>query len=195
MTDKNLVKIKQPTAAVICDCVDLDEDALALLQQDMSPAEYLQILIENELYPDAVRFLAGALPKREATWWACLAARKSLGEAINPVDSKAIQLAEAWVYKPIPENCKPTLLAAEATEFKNAAGWAAIAAFWSGDNISPIEGSVVPPPEDLTSKAVIGAVMLAAVQNGAEQVKSNYLFFLKQGMDIANGGDGRKIVE
>ncbi len=193
MTEINLTKIQQPSAAEICDAIELDEEALVLLQESMAPAAYLQLLIEKELYPDAVKFLAGALPKREATWWACLAARESLGEAISPDDNKAIQLAEAWVYKPTPENCKAALPAAQATGFKNAAGWAAMAAFWSGDNISPMEGTIVPPPDYLTGKAVIGAVMLAAAQNGFQQMKNNYQLFLKQGIDIAGGGDGRSI--
>ena len=30
-------------------------------------------------YTDAVRFLAHALPKREAVWWACLCVRKAAG--------------------------------------------------------------------------------------------------------------------
>lgn len=189
----NLSKIKLATAAVICKTVELDQEALQLLQDDTVPADYLQQLIENELFPDAVRFLSCALPKREAIWWACLCARNGLSENSSPADIAAIQLAEAWVYKPVEENRKPTLQAAEATAFKTAAGWAAMAAFWSGGNISPVEGTVVPPAEDLTGKAVIGAVMLAAVQNGPEQVKDNYRLFLKQGIDIAGGGDGRSI--
>ncbi|GAB4273790.1 MAG: hypothetical protein Kow0065_22440 [Methylomicrobium sp.] len=189
----NLIKIKQPTASVICQAIELDEEAKLLLRDDTLPADYLKQLIERELYPDAVRFLAAALPKREATWWACLSARKACGEQLSPVDAQAIQSAEAWVYKPTEENCKSTYPAAEATLFKTAAGWAAMAAFWSGGNMSPVEGAVVPPADDLTCQAVIGAVMLAAVQNGPERVKDNYRLFIRQGVDIAGGGDGRSV--
>lgn len=193
MTEMNFVKIKQPTASAVCSLVELDEEARQLLQDDTVPAQYLQQLIERELYPDAVRFLAVALPKREAIWWACLCTRQTLGESPSPVDLKALELAEAWVYKPAEENRQLTMPAAEATQFKTPAGWAAVAAFWSGGNISPAEGAIVPPTEDLTGKAVIGAVMLAAVQGGADKIKTHYRLFLKSGIHIANGGDGRVV--
>jgi len=193
MSEKNLVKIKHPTAVSVCSGLELEGEALQLLTDATTPADYLSQLIEKELYPDAVRFLAGALPKREATWWACLSARKGLNENSPATDTQAVQLAEAWVYKPTDENRTMALAAAEATRLKTAAGWAAMAAFWSGGNISPVEGTVVPPADELSGKAVVGAVMLAAVQNGPEHVKGNYQCFLKQGLDIAAGGDGRSV--
>jgi hypothetical protein len=193
MADLNFTKIKQPYAHEICQKLELDEAASLLLTQGISPAAYLEQLITNELYPDAVRFLATALPKREATWWACLSARHTLTESTPAREVKAIESAEAWVYKPTKELCQLTLPAAEATDYKTAAGWAAIAAFWSGDNISPVAGTVVPPAEDLTAKAVSGAVMLAATAGKAESVNSNYQLFLQQGIHIACGGDGRAI--
>ena len=159
----------------------------------MTPAEFIQVLIEKEDYTDAVRFIAYALPKREATWWACLCARSCLNEQSKETDKKAVELAEAWVYKPTPEHCQPNYQAAEATAFKTAAGWAAMAAFWSGDNISPVEGNVVVPSDDLPPKAVAGAVMLAAVQDGPGKIKEKYQHFIRQGIDIACGGDGRKV--
>lgn len=193
MTALNLVKIKQTKAAEITSLFEPDLPGQELLTEDIGPADYIQALMANEDFPDAVRFIAYALPKREATWWACLCARSNLNEQSKAEEIKAIELAEAWVYKPCSENCKPTYPAAEATAFKTAAGWAALAAFWSGDNMSPVEGSVVPPAPELTAKAVVGAVMLAAVQEGASQVKNKYQLFLRQGIDIACGGDGRKV--
>lgn len=193
MIEMNFAKIKQSTASAICNLVELDEQAMQLLQDDAAPAQYLQQLIEKELYPDAVRFLAVALPKREAIWWACLCARHTLGESPSLADVKAVEMAEAWVYRPTEENRQPTLLAAEATQFKTPAGWAAVAVFWSGGSISPAKGVIVPPADELTGKAVIGAVMLAAARSGVNKIKANYQLFLKQGIHIANGGDGRAV--
>ncbi len=193
MADMNFVKIKQPTAMEICKAVELGEEAKQLLQNAALPAEYLQQLLDYELYPDAIRFFAAALPKREATWWACQCARSNCGEAPSASDLKAIESAEAWVYKPTDENRLSTMGAASATEFKTAAGWAAIAAFWSGGNISPVQNSTVEPAEDLFAKAVVGAVMLAAVQDDPQNIKPNYQLFLKKGIDIACGGTGKLV--
>jgi hypothetical protein len=193
MTETTLIKIKQTNAVDIAQGSELDEQASALLQHKPTTADYLHQLIELKLYPDAVRFLAHALPKREATWWACLSARNTLTDTTPANEIKAIELAEAWVYKPIEDNRKPTLAAAEASKYKTAASWAAIAAFWSGDDISPTPQAVVPPTEKLYAKAVIGAVMLAATQGEANKVNDKYLLFLQQGINIASGGDGRTV--
>ncbi|MCX7069324.1 MAG: hypothetical protein NTW85_16765 [Methylococcales bacterium] len=191
MTESTLIKIKQMNADAIAQGIKFDEQAIALLQDNPTTVDYLNQLIALKLYPDAVRFLAHALPKREATWWACLCARNTLTDKTPASEIKAIELAEAWVYKPIEDTCKPTLAAAEATEYKTAASWAAIAAFWSGDDISPTPHAVIPPTEKLYAKAVIGAVMLAATQGEASKVNEKYLLFLQQGIHIASGGDGR----
>ena len=193
MTETNLSKIHQQNATTICQDIELDQPATALLQGNPTSALFIHQLVEQRLYPDAVRFLAHALPKREATWWACLCARNSLTDNAPANEIKAIELAEAWVYKPTEENRKLTLPAAEATGFKTAASWAAVAAFWSGDNISPVTQAIVPPDEKLFSKAVVGAVMLAAAQGEASKVNDNYQLFLQQGINIAGGGDGRTI--
>ncbi|CAG1022418.1 hypothetical protein DOJK_01658 [Patescibacteria group bacterium] len=186
-----LMKIKQANANIIAKDSGLDDMALELLAQYSDSSEYLNQLIEQKLYPDAVRFLANALPKREATWWACLCARHVLNDKTPPAEVKAIELAEAWVYKPNEDTRKPTLAAAEAVSHNTPASWAAMSAFWSGNDISPTPQAIIPPSETLYAKAVIGAVMLAATQVAPDKVADTYQLFLQQGIDIANGGDGR----
>jgi len=193
MTAFNLIKIKQVYANVIMQGVERDEQASALLQNNPTSVDYLQQLLAQRLYPDAVRFLAHALPKREATWWACLCARHGLTDKTPVTDIKAIELAEAWVYKPVEENRQLTLPAAEATAFQTPAGWAAMAAFWSGDDISPVPEATIVLDEKLYAKAVIGAVMLAATQGEASKIQDNYQLFLRQAINIASGGDGRSV--
>jgi len=193
MTEMNFIKVTELKAEPITTELDLTEEAKALLTQEMSPAQYVQYLIDSTLYGDAIMFLAASLSKRESTWWACLCARSTLTDASPKSDLKAVELAEAWVYKPTSENCNVTLSGAESTEFKTSAGWAAMAAFWSGDNISPNKEAVVPPPNDLTGKAVNGAVMLAAVQDEPAKIIEYQQLFLKQGINIACGGDGRLV--
>jgi hypothetical protein len=193
MTELNFVKVAQPKAALIASSLDLTDEAKALLMEDMTPANYIQRLTEQSLYMDAIMMLAAGLSKRESTWWACLCARNSLSGQLSETDTQAIKLAEAWVYKPSKENCQRTLPAAEATGFKTAAGWSAMAAFWSGDDISPNKNSIVPPPNDLTSKAVNGAILLAAAQAEPSKIAETQSLFIRIGIDIACGGDGRSV--
>lgn len=189
--EKNFSKISQANAKLLCQTLDLDESAKLLLNDKLSSADYIQQLIDKALYTEAVKVLAHALPKREATWWACLCARKTLTSKSPPAEMKGIELAEAWVYKPSEENRKLLLPIIAQTTYKNAANWAALAAFWSGNNISLNPDVVIPPTEGLTAKAVTGAVITAAVSDTPEKISNNYQLFLKQGIHIACGGDGR----
>jgi len=184
-------KVLADKAVAICQDIEIDEVARALLAPEHAPAAFLRLLIDKALYADAVKFLARALPKREATWWACLCARSALGE--NPAQDmvRAVELAEQWVYKPTEEHRRQVFPAAQAAQFNHPASWAAMAAFWSGGSMAPPEAPVVPPAENLTGKAVAGAVMLAAVQTEPEKSETKYKRFLEQGIDIACGGTGR----
>lgn len=193
MTELNFIKITQTKAMPIAALLDLTDEAKAEILDEMTPAQYVQLLIDKALYPDAIMFLAAGLTKRESTWWACLCARSVLTDKSPEVDAKAIASAEAWVYNPTEENCRLTLPAAEATGFKSPAGWSAMAAFWSGDDISPVEEAVIPPPVDLTGKAVNGAVLLASVQGEPTKVAEYQQLFINQAIDIASGGDGRNV--
>lgn len=187
----SLKKVLAPKAALICQDIELDQQARAGLAADPSPPDFLQSLIAQKLYPDAVRFLARALPKREAVWWACLSARSCLTEKTEPKLLQAVEAAEAWVYKPTETNRRQAFNAAEAASFENPAAWAGMGAFWSEGSMAPENVPAVPPADNLTAKAVAGAVMLAAVQSQPEKANDKYLFFLEQGVDIANGGNGR----
>jgi len=191
MTEPVFTKIPAASAASLCRDIDLDEAARRLLSPEMSPAHFLRLLMENALYPDAVKFLARALPKRESTWWACLCARSALSADPAAEALKPLELAERWVYKPSDEHRRSAFAAAEAHQFQSPGSWAAMAAFWSGGSMAPPDAPAVPPADNLTGKAVAGAVILAAVQSEPEKALEKYRRFLSQGIDIACGGNGR----
>ena len=95
-----LKKITATAAGDIARQAKLSEKAEALLTGAATPAAYLGALMEAGLDADAVRFLAFALPKREAVWWACLAARDALATDNRPEVAACLDSAEAWVYRP-----------------------------------------------------------------------------------------------
>ncbi|MDT4330332.1 DUF6931 family protein [Methylomonas sp. MED-D] len=186
-----LQKVTIPKAVQICQDIQLDPAAMQCLAADTTPVAFLLALIELKLFPDAVRFLARALPKREAAWWACVCARSSIDDKTPPEVVKALEAAELWVYKPTEPNRRNANAAAHSASFENPAAWAAMAAFWSDGSMAPEDAPSVPPADNLTAKAVAGAVMLAAVLTYPEKAQEKYRFFLEQGIDIANGGNGR----
>lgn len=187
----SLNKVSIPKASVICQDIELEPQAKMCLESNPTPVDFLNQLLAQRLYSDAVRFLARALPKRESTWWACLCARSFLTETSPQELIKALEAAEAWVYKPCEATRRQANAAAHAASFENPAAWAAMAAFWSDGSLAPEDVPVVPPAENLTAKAVAGAVMLAAIIKHPEKANDKYQFFIEQGIEIANGGNGR----
>src|SRR3989442_581350 len=95
-----LAKETAKTAAEVCKHFPLGEEAKKLLNDSLPPAQFLDTLIAKQQFPDAVRFLAHALPKREAVWWACQCARAVAGAELPPKIAAALQIAEKWVADP-----------------------------------------------------------------------------------------------
>jgi hypothetical protein len=172
--------------AAISAAAELGEEALALVRPDLPPLNYVALLMEKKLYADAVRFLAHALPKREAVWWGWVCARRSAGE-IPPAKIKAaLDATEKWIAQPNEENRRAAMAAAQTAEFGTAAGCAGLAAFFSGGSLAPPEAPVVPPGEYLTAKAVSGAVIFAAVSADPEKAPEKFQSFVAQGVDVTN---------
>lgn len=186
-----LIKIESRPARELSARCDLSDAARALLHDDPVAPVYISRLADANHHVDAIRFMAHALPKREAVWWACLCVRSTLGQTASPEIVKALATAEQWVYKPTDANGQLAMTAAEATDFSAPASWAAVAACWSGGNMSQQGAPPVAPGDDLTGRAVSGAVMLAAVTTDPNQIEASYQRFLTQGLDLARGGSGR----
>jgi len=184
------LKIKAATAQEICEGCPLSEAAKPHLAEKMPPLAFLDALVANALFADAVQFLARALPKREAVWWSCQCTRDLGSDDKKPELTAGLQAAEAWVYRPTEENRRKTETAANAIKVSHPARWTAMAAFWSGGSLAPPGGPEAKPAEDFTAKAVAGAVMMAAGLDPAQSEARNRRF-LECGRDIANGGTGR----
>jgi hypothetical protein len=184
-----LPKINRPTDE-ICATFPLSDAARALLSPEIVPGEYIDRLCRAALYVDGIRFLAHALPPREAVWWACLAARAAL-IAGDPAAQAALEAAEAWVYQPDEDHRRVAMAAAAALANNNPARWAATAAAWTGGSLAPPEAPIVPPGATLTGQAAAGAVLLAAVQSEPEAAPDRHRRAIAQALDIARGGSGR----
>ena len=190
-------KLRFARAAEAVAGLSLSDDAKPVLKaaaaNAATPAALVSALLGTELYADAIRVLAMALPRREAAWWACLAAREALSASEKPdAEAAALAAAEAWVFKPTEENRRPCFPLAQALEFATPAAYAAMAAYWSGGSPAPPDAPVVIPPGDaLTGTAAGAAVLLAAAREPAA-IKQRYKAALEQAVDIANGGNGRR---
>lgn len=192
---RNLFKLADISPAVFATENGLAGPALSLGRDGApSPSAYLARLIDAGLWTDAIRFLAFALPRREGAWWACLSARRALGDMScdGTPELNAIEAAEAWVREPCEERRRACLAGAEAAGFDGAAGYAALAAYWTG-NLAPPDAPEIPPDTRLAPTATGAAVLLGALGGRREPIAGSYRLAVREALDIARGGDGRDI--
>lgn len=173
-------------AAEVAKPLSLTDGAAKLLAPALTPRQFFDALAAvPALADDAVRFLAAALPKREAVWWGALCVRDAVPKP-GPEAANAIAAAEAWARDPSEANRRAAEQAAGAAGYGTPPGCLAGAAFWSGGSLAPPNLPPVPPKDELTATAVAGAVLLAAVAapTGPEQAKAR---FLALGAEVASG--------
>ncbi|MBS7706450.1 DUF6931 family protein [Chelatococcus asaccharovorans] len=195
MNFDRLFKIADVSPAACVEDAGIAGPALSLgLDGVWSAPAYLARLIDAVLWPDAIRFLAFALPRREGAWWACLSARRALGDMGRDgrLELNAIEAAEAWVRGPCEERRRACLAGAEAVGCEGAAGYAALAAYWTG-NLAQPDAPEIPPDARLAPTAVGAAVLLGALGRHAGPIAETYRLAVLEALDIARGGDGRDL--
>ena len=173
-------------AADVAKSVKLSDAAMKLLTPALTPRQFFDALAAvPALADDAIRFLAVALPKREAVWWGVLCVKEALPTPVD-VDARAIACAEGWAKEPSEGHRRSAETAANAAGYGTAAGSLAAAVFWSGGSIAPANLPPVAPREELTGVAVAGAVLLASAgaRDGPEAAKAR---FVALGAEVAAG--------
>jgi hypothetical protein len=189
MPSDRLKKVQSKTAAELVSQLELTEPARACLRDGVAPAECLDVLMIHGHLADAIRFLALALPKPEAIWWACRCARAAADGEPTPGATVALTAAESWLTDATDERRRAAKSAADAAPLGTPAGCAALAVFLSGGSMAPPDPKiqVVPPPEGAAAKAVAGAVLLAGVVREPEMAEAKYRKFIEDGIQIGSG--------
>lgn len=187
----NMKKINAKTAQELTAYYDaIDDQAIELLQPELSPEEYLNKLIENKYFADSIVFLAHGLPKREAIWWACLCAKGVTNKKTRADDLASLNVAEKWVYEPDEKKRRMCGTLAEKGEYKSAQNWAAAAVFWSGGSITNESEPAMEPAPYLYAHAVSGAILHAVGASEADDIDAQFQEFIDRGLNIADGGNG-----
>ena len=187
-----LKKIAAKNAREICGQFEMSAEGKALLDDQVSPNGFLDLLIEKGLFTDAIRMLALALPKREAVWWAATCVRATLPADAPPAALEALKAAETWVSKPTEENRWAAKERAERAGLDKPAGWPGMGAFWSGGSMVPAHLPQMLPGAVFTANAVAGAILMAAPLHDSNRVMELYKLSMDDGLDIANGGTGKR---
>ena len=159
-------RVKWSEARQILSILDVPTEAPAA-DPAGSPKAYFDALRAAGQLPDAVSFLAQALPRLEAVTWAARSVR-DVGDARQrkPAEAAALKAALLWVQDPSESRRRAAFDAAAAADASSAEALAALAAFFSGGSIAPGEYEPIPAPRDAAGRFAAGAVLIAAVNSG-----------------------------
>ena len=155
-------KAEAPTglAGELCQPLDLDEEAIALLDAKQTMEQYFALLRENNCLPSAVKVFARWLPKTRAVAWGVDCYLSTLDPpTLSSGESKAIQAARQWAAEPREENRLRAQCVAEELQHRTPPSWLAGAAASSGGSMSPPDLPEAPPPDHLTGVLVAGVIM------------------------------------
>jgi hypothetical protein len=175
-----------PTPAEIATAAELSDESRALLNPEHTARGFVGALLEAERFEDAVRFIAHALPRREAVWWALLCAREAAGQKPSSDVKASLDATDAWVRHPADEQRRAAMTAAQKATFQTPAGCAGLAAFLSGGSLSVAGQPEVPPGPFLTAKAVFGGVTIASIGGDPKTAPERFRRYVEQGLHIGD---------
>ncbi len=188
---QSLTKLAGGSLTTLTPRLALSPEAAAATAGCAQIPEALNKLESGGFLLEATRLLAHALPKREAVWWAAMCATHTAPADLPPADRTAREAAEDWVRQQTDKSRRIAWDRAQESGCGTPEAWTAVAAFWSGDSMSPEDQPAVPPAPHLAGTAVAGAVALAAVRGDATRQQARLRRFLESGRNIAAGGPGR----
>ena len=148
-------------------------------------AELLAALAQKDALVDMLQLLAHALPPREATFWACLAA-KDLGRG----KTRCVRAAEAWVRQPGLETRIEAREALDAVDDDDDTVFCAMAASFADGTMGPGEYEDYDAPPGAVGGAVFGLLLITLFDENADPETRGALL-LQRGLNIARGGNGQ----
>jgi hypothetical protein len=188
---QTLVKLIDGDLAALMPHLALSPEAAAAIAGCAQVPVALERLEQAGFLTEATRLVAHALPRREAVWWACMCVSHTAPPDLPSIDRAAREAAEEWVRQQSDKTRRTAFDHAQAGGCRSPEAWAAIAAFWSGDSMSPEGQPAVPPAPHLAGTAAAGAVALASVRGDVTRREARLRRFLESGRNVAAGGPGR----
>ncbi|TMM54135.1 DUF6931 family protein [Sulfitobacter sabulilitoris] len=152
-----------------------------------SVSEVMTALDAQGAYVDMLRLMSVALPPRERTWWACLAAR----DLIGPVDKlpRPLELSEDWVRKPSDATRAAARDAIDLADMDDDTVLCATSVIFCDDTLGPGDLAQYAAPPGAASAAVF-AMNVTALDLG-DDVAQTAAVLIDRALDIARGGNGQ----
>jgi hypothetical protein len=175
------------TVKELSETADLSEPARALVREDSTPASYLDSLEKQELFPDAIRFLAYKLPTDAGVKWAS-ACVKELRAPEDKEKDEPLDASDQWVKAPGDPTRWAAKKAADNVKKAGPSKLLAMAVFMSGGSIASPGAPETPPPKYVAQKLIAGTVQVAVVSFQPQKAKERYQLALTKGKALDQPG-------
>jgi hypothetical protein len=152
-----------------------------------SVSDVMTALAGEAAYVDMLRLMSVALPARERTWWACLAAR----DLIGPVDKLPLplELAEGWVRKPSDAARTAARNAVDLADMDDETVLCATCVVFCDDKLGPGDLAQYPGPPGAGAVAAFAMNVKALACGAGFEETADVL--INRALDIARGGNGQ----
>lgn len=168
-------------------CARLSDPAQGLLRPGVSPGLYLGQLIDAELYKDALRLAAFTIPTREGVWWGCVCVGEVFGPFAPAPTQRGVTAAMEWVMRPSEQTRRQAEKIARDVGMSDAGGCMAMAAFWSGGNVSQPDLPHVDPKPHQAQQAITAGITIAANVGDPDTIEERRRVFLNYAIEVASG--------
>ena len=138
---------------------------------------------------DMLRLLSVALPPRERVWWACLAAR-DCADAGSEGATPSLTAAEAWVFKPTPENCEKARVTLDTADVDDDTIYCANAVVFADGTLGPGELSHHAAPVGASEVSAF-AMNIVAMGKHSDTIEEYSQMLIDRAVNIARGGNGK----
>lgn len=170
-----------------CAPLKLSPAARELLHDRQRLVEFQALLVEKELFADAVRVTAACLVPRDAVWWGALCLW-SLSRPEPPPEVWAVlQAVLTWLREPSDAHRRAAEAAGRAAGPNTPAGTLGLAVFLSEGSLSLPGLPCVAPEPHLTPCTVAAALLQASRKQGPDQAAACQAQFLAIAHEVAQG--------
>jgi hypothetical protein len=161
------------TVQEISQTAGVSDAAKALIQPESTPPTYLDALEKQEMYLDAIRFLAYKLSTDAGVKWAIACARELQAPDRKEKDD-ALEAADRWSKAPSDPVRRAAKDAADNSTQRGPGKMIAYAVFFSGGSVAAPQAPETPPPPYSAQKFIAGSVQVAVVSHEPSKAKERY---------------------
>lgn len=145
----------------IAEYIGLSDAAIELAGTSTDPRRFGNVLVQNSMLQDALRWFAHTIPKPQAIQWACSCVEDLMQNERNSVQLAAYRAAVRWGRDPNDENREDAKQLAEIAKHEGVGGALAASAGWSGGSLGPSNVPEIPPDDRLTARCICIALEIA----------------------------------